>query len=105
MIAHPPPPPPARVQVVAQEYSFSLSRRTVTAGRVIIELVNRGQDAHDLDIQRVGANRVFHFPEVSPGHYADRMWRLRPGTYHLWCAVADHAERGMKATLVVRRRR
>jgi len=98
------PPPPARVQVVAQEYSYSLSRRKVKAGRVIIELVNRGQDTHDLDFKRVGGTRVFHFPEVQPGHYVDRMFRLRPGKYRLWCAVADHKERGMHATLVVERR-
>jgi hypothetical protein len=95
------PPPPARVQVVAQEYSYSLSRRKVKAGRVIIELVNRGQDTHDLDLKRVGGTRVFHFPDVPPGHYVDRMFRLRPGRYVLWCAVADHKERGMRATLRV----
>ncbi len=95
------PPPPARVQVVAQEYSYSLSRRKVKAGRVIIELVNRGQDTHDLDLKRVGGTRVWHFPDVQPGHYFDRMLRLRPGKYRLWCAIADHRERGMHATLRV----
>ncbi len=98
------PPPPARVQVVAQEFKYSLSRRTVKAGKVIIELVNRGQDTHDLDLQRVGGTRVFHFPDVAPGHYVDREFRLRPGKYRLWCAVADHKERGMRATLLVKRR-
>lgn len=103
---HQPPPPPARVQVVAQEFRYSLSRRKVKAGRVIIELVNRGQDTHDLDLQRVGGTRVIHFPSVDPGHYVDKMVRLKPGTYHLWCAVADHSERGMQAMLrVVPRKR
>ena len=37
--------PPARVQVVAQEFRYSLSWTTVTAGFVIVELVNRGEDA------------------------------------------------------------
>ena len=98
------PPPPARVQVVAQEYSYSLSRRTVKAGRVIVELVNRGQDTHDLDLKRVGGTRIFHFPDVKPGHYVDRELTLRPGKYVLWCAIADHKERGMRATLRVVRR-
>jgi hypothetical protein len=100
MIAHA-PTPPARVQVVAQEYSYSLSRRRVRAGKVIVELVNRGQDTHDLDIERVGGTHIFHFPSVDPGHYVDRELRLRPGTYRLWCAIADHAERGMHTTLRV----
>jgi len=105
MIVHSPPPPPARVQVVAQEFSYSLSRRKVKAGEVIVELVNRGQDTHDLDIERVGGTHVFHFPSVKPGQVVDRELRLRPGRYRLWCAIADHRERGMHATLRVVRSR
>ena len=98
------PPPPARVQIIAQEYSYSLSRRTVKAGKVIVELVNRGQDTHDLDLQRVGGTHVFHFPDVKPGQVVDLVLRLRPGRYRLWCATADHRERGMHAILRVVRR-
>ena len=93
--------PPARVQVVAQEFSYSLSRTKVRAGRVIVELVNRGQDTHDLDIRRIGGTRIFHFPSVQPGQVVDRELKLRPGRYKLWCAIADHNERGMHAVLRV----
>jgi hypothetical protein len=96
-----PPPVPARVQVVAQEFRYSLSRRKVKAGRVIIELVNNGQDTHDLDLKRVGGKRIVHFPSVQPGHYVDRELKLRPGKYVLWCAIADHKKRGMRVTLRV----
>jgi hypothetical protein len=97
--------PPARVQVVAQEFSYSLSRTKVRAGHVIVELVNQGQDTHDLDIRRVGGTHIFHFPSVLPGQVVDRELKLRPGRYLLWCAIADHRERGMHATLRVVRRR
>ena len=98
--------PPARVQVVAQEFRYSLSRSTVRAGHVIVELVNRGQDTHDLDLRRVGGTHVFRFPSVQPGQIVDRELRLVPGRYVLWCAVADHRERGMRAVLrVVRPKR
>jgi hypothetical protein len=97
--------PPARVQVVAQEFSYSLSRTKVRAGRVIVELVNRGQDTHDLDMRRIGGTRIFRFPDVQPGQVVDREWRLAPGRYKLWCAVADHNERGMHAVLRVVRPR
>lgn len=93
--------PPARVQVVAQEFSYSLSRTRVKAGRVIIELVNRGQDTHDLDVRRVGGTHIFQFPSVLPGQVVDRELRLAPGRYLLWCAIADHQERGMHALLRV----
>jgi hypothetical protein len=96
--------PPARVQVVAQEFRYSLSRTRVRAGRVIVELVNRGQDTHDLDLRRLGGTRIIHFPDVQPGQVVDRELKLRPGRYLLWCAVADHRERGMHAYLRVVRR-
>ena len=98
--------PPARVQVVAQEFSYSLSRTKVRAGRVIVELVNRGQDTHDLDMRRVGGTHIFRFPSVQPGQVVDRELKLVPGRYVLWCAIADHRERGMHAVLrVVRPKR
>ena len=43
---------PARVQVVAHEFSFTLSRTTLKPGTAVIELANFGQDAHDLRVQR-----------------------------------------------------
>lgn len=96
--------PPVRVQVVAREFSYVLSRRTVTAGPAIVELVNAGQDAHDLRLRRVGGTHVYRWPTVPPGGHTDREIRLGPGRYVLWCALADHRERGMHAVLVVRRR-
>ena len=97
------PPPPARVQVVAQEFRYSLSRTRVRAGRVIVELVNRGQDTHDLDLRRIGGTRIYRFPSVQPGQVVDREWTLAPGTYVLWCAMPGHRELGMHAVLRVRR--
>jgi hypothetical protein len=101
IVSTPPPHHPARVQVVAQEFRYSLSRTTVKAGYVIVELVNRGEDTHDLDLRRVGGTRIYRFPSVQPGQVVDREWKLRPGRYVLWCAIADHHERGMHAVLRV----
>jgi plastocyanin len=103
MIATPPPLPPARVQVVAEEFRYALSRQTVKAGWAIIELHNDGQDAHDLRLQRIGGTRVYALPLTQSGQTIDREFKLLPGTYRLWCAVANHRALGMRATLVVRR--
>jgi uncharacterized cupredoxin-like copper-binding protein len=91
------------VQVVAQEFRYSLSRQTIRAGWAIVELRNLGEDAHDLRMQRVGGARVYAWPEVQPGGVDDEQFKLLPGTYRLWCGVANHRELGMTATLVVRR--
>ena len=95
------PPPPARVQVVAQEFRYSLSRPSVKAGRVIVELVNFGQDEHNLRIQRVGGAHIAGTPIVEPGAYYDMAITLLPGRYLLWCAIANHRALGMQTTLVV----
>jgi hypothetical protein len=97
-----PPPPPARVQVVAQEFRYSLSRRTIKSGWAIIELRNMGEDAHDLRLQRVGGKRVYLWPLAQSGQTVDREVKLLPGTYRLSCVVANHAALGMVATLRVR---
>jgi plastocyanin len=97
------PPPAARVQVVAQEFSFVLSRQTIKAGWAIIELRNGGEDAHDLRLRRVGAARVYALPVTQSGQTVDREFKLLPGTYRLYCSVANHRALGMQATLVVRR--
>jgi len=95
------PRPPARVQVVAQEFRYTLSREKVRAGRVIIELVNHGQDTHDLDIERMGSTHIFRFPSVQPGQVVDRKLKLVPGMYMLWCTIANHRAMGMHAMLRV----
>jgi hypothetical protein len=99
-----PPPAPARVQVVAQEFRYSLSRAVIKSGAAIIELRNMGQDAHDLVLARaVGGRVLVRWPEAQPGAVIDRRVRLEPGLYRLTCTVANHRSLGMQALLRVRR--
>ncbi|HWB22913.1 MAG TPA: hypothetical protein VG652_08495 [Gaiellaceae bacterium] len=97
-------PPPSRVQVSAKEFFFSLSRQTVPAGPAIIELVNFGEDPHDLRVQRIGGSHIAGTPQVQPGKYFDLSLKLLPGKYRLWCSIANHRALGMEATLTVRKR-
>jgi plastocyanin len=94
---------PSRVQVTALEFEYRLSRVSVKQGPALIELVNYGEDEHDLVLRRVGGTRVYRLRKILPGQRATLALRLRPGLYRLHCAVADHAGRGMRATLRVRR--
>jgi plastocyanin len=97
------PRPPARVQVVAREFSFSLSRVHVHAGTAVIELANFGQDLHDLRVQRAGARHIAGLGVVSPGARGELTVKLAPGRYSFWCSVANHRKLGMKTILVVTR--
>jgi len=103
VLAATPPPPPARVQVVAREFSFTLSRTTIRAGRAVVELVNLGEDAHDLRLRRVGGGTTYAWPIARSGAVEDRLVTLAPGRYLLWCSLANHRALGMTATLVVTR--
>jgi plastocyanin len=93
---------PTRVQVVAMEFYYILSRHTVAAGPAIVQLVDFGQDPHDLRMQRIGGGRIYGTPIIQPGTIYDLSLTLLPGTYELWCSIANHRALGMAAKLVVK---
>jgi hypothetical protein len=100
-VARPPREGPARVQVSAKEFFLALSRPSIASGPAIVELVNFGEDAHDLRLQRIGGTRVYRTPVVQPGDYFDLEVTLGPGRYRLWCGIANHRGLGMKTVLTV----
>jgi hypothetical protein len=92
---------PTRIQVVAYEFYYVLSRHTVGAGPAIVQLVDFGQDPHDLRIQRIGGARIYGTPIIQPGSIYNLSIDLLPGTYELWCSIADHRALGMEAEFTV----
>jgi hypothetical protein len=93
---------PGRLQVTALEFEYRLSRPQLRAGRwSIIELVNLGQDEHDLRLRRIGGTRTYGIKKVLPGQRRYLAAKLRVGRYNLWCSIADHKARGMRAQLKV----
>ncbi len=100
--------PPARLLVSAQEHSLLLSRQSIAAGPALIQLLNRGEDPHDLRLRRivprgVSARRTFAVPETPSGGLAELEARLPAGRYKLWCSLPGHAQLGMRAKLRVQR--
>jgi hypothetical protein len=99
---------PARMLVTADEWMLVSSRQAVKAGRVQVQLYNRGEDAHDIAarrLDRLGAGtrgRTWHIRETRPGELGEATWRLRSGRYRLWCTLRSHAALGMRAGLRVR---
>lgn len=94
---------PARVQVGADEFRYTLSRQSIKAGPAIVQLVNYGEDEHDLRLRRAGGTRTYAIGKVRPGALGELETRFLPGRFMLWCSLADHRTRGMTATLIVRR--
>jgi len=94
---------PARVQIGADEFSYSLSRQSIKAGPAIVQLVNYGEDEHNLRLRRTGGTRIYRIGTVRPGGLGELEARFLPGRFTLWCSLADHRKRGMSAILVVRK--
>jgi hypothetical protein len=97
------PPPPTRLQAVADEFTLTLSRAWIPNRKVRIELVNFGEDPHDLRLRRIGGTHTFTMAETLPGERRLKTFRLPVGRYRVWCAVDGHREWGMRATLRVGR--
>jgi hypothetical protein len=98
-------PFPTRVQVTSTEFRLTMSRVVVPGGRVRIELVNLGEDPHDLKLRRIGGRYTYTIPETLPGERSTKVLRLIRGRYRVWCAIAGHRDWGMRATLRVVPRR
>ena len=97
---------PARLLVYAQEWSLWPSRPAIASGKVIVQLWNRGQDAHDLRIRRLSRGAMVGRAQgdaiTQSGKVSQGTWHLAPGTYELYCSMPNHLKRGMHTRITVR---
>lgn len=91
----------SRLQVTQVEYRLLLSRGVVKAGSLSLEALDRGMDPHDLRMRALSSGRELVTPELTSGRRWDGVVNVKPGVYHLWCSLPEHAKLGMRATLRV----
>ena len=91
------------VLVSGREFSLTLSRASVSAGKLRVEFDNFGEDDHDLAILRRSTGKVYRLPVVHPGDRAVINVPARRGSYVLWCTISNHKAKGMRAVLRVKR--
>ena len=97
---------PSRLLVTADEWSLALSRTKIAPGDSIVELYNRGEDAHDVRIKRSGRSSYVPIPETGSEQSNRIRTRFKAGKrYVLWCSLEGHRELGMEAELRVEKRR
>ncbi len=90
------------VTVRAKEYSFDPKTIVVDgAGRLRIRLDNDGSLAHDIRI-REGERDLGGTPSFPAGESKRTTVNLPHGRYEFLCSVGDHAELGMRGSLVVK---
>jgi hypothetical protein len=92
------------VSVTAREFSLQLSRPVVDHGRVGVQLLNRGEDPHNLQIAPEDSllGVLLSFPTLGSLESDRRYEDLAPGRYVLWCSLEGHEALGMHTTLDVR---
>jgi plastocyanin len=96
------PPSVPHVQVSAVEYSYTLSRTSVPAGKVILQFVNDGQDEHNLQISEGEEGPLAgSFVDTPSKGVGQLQLEMRSGNYTLFCSLHGHEAKGMKATLTV----
>ena len=96
---------PHSVGAQAYEYGFEPTGSSfeVHAGNDTIELINRGEDAHNLHLERLGSRHLRARTGGRPrsGQHGRGSATSKPGDYRLYCSLDDHAMKGMERTLVV----
>ncbi|MFT3862806.1 MAG: hypothetical protein QM729_00925 [Solirubrobacterales bacterium] len=87
-------------------FRYTLSRQKVRSGKLTVQLNDRGEDPHTMDMQKVDAEGEPEGPIVAelatePGEQETGSVEVEPGTYRMWCTIGHHAEMGMEATIEV----
>jgi hypothetical protein len=92
-----------RAQASAREWSYTLSRLRAPRGWITWQLVNFGEDDHNLYIRRDGGTYTHVISTTHPGSVTDYTAWFRAGTFKLWCGLPGHRSAGMRATFTVYR--
>jgi uncharacterized cupredoxin-like copper-binding protein len=93
--AHPAAQKATTVRVVAKDYKFVLSTKTVRHGRITFDIKNEGATNHDFKIDE------YRSKMIKPGTSTTMTVTLKAGKYHYMCSVDSHAKLGMRGTLRV----
>jgi plastocyanin len=104
----PTPPSAQAVGVTVDDrtgYTARLSRASVTAGSIVVQLHNQGEDDHNLRVVPTDhAGSAVEFPLTGSGQNVTKTLALTSGRYRLFCtltAPVNHETAGMNATLTV----
>jgi plastocyanin len=88
-------------------YGYAPSRKTVKSGDLTVQLINVGEDEHNMDMEKVGPSNSPEGPIVvvvsaaSKGASTPTTVDVEPGTYRMWCTLPGHAAKGMETTITV----
>ena len=98
--------PAGAILVEMTNYAFKPADIPLTAGKVVIYLVNPSTEVHSMALRNPAVsilNVVALSAEVQAGHSAVfTIDNLPAAVYRVTCPIANHADNGMTATATVR---
>lgn len=111
---------PASIDTILTDYKIEPDAESVAAGEVTFNLENIGQEQHNLHIARtdLGADALPYdeteglvdesqldvvgaSDDINPSRDGELTVTLEPGTYVLYCTIAEHYGKGMYLALTV----
>lgn len=95
-----PPVYPSRTGVELLEWRVRPAYRTLAAGRIDFNVLNQGEDDHNLSVR--GGGKEYGRLDLAPGEEGALVLQLSAGTYTLYCSLTGHEEEGMKTDISVR---
>lgn len=87
------------VEVKLTEFGIDMPA-SLPPGKTSFRISNAGSAAHNFEIEGNGIEQKFD-ENLQPGETKALQINLRPGSYHIYCPVADHESKGMSLQLTV----
>jgi hypothetical protein len=87
---------PVQVELVGHDIEMPDS---LYAGLVTFEVTNGGDTVHGFEVAGPGMDEEIE--GIPPGETRTLQVDLQPGTYRVYCPVADHGQKGMELPLKV----
>jgi uncharacterized cupredoxin-like copper-binding protein len=89
------------VPVTVSEWKVEIPRDTLKAGAVIFRIKNSGTMVHGFHVEGPGVDK--DTPQIPVGQSSSLNVTLKPGTYELYCPMAEqtHKKAGMTRKITV----
>ena len=91
---------PQKVTVTGTEYRFAMAKKTFRKGTVTFTFRNKGTEVHDFKV--IGKSPKSRY--LAPGQKQTlRIKFTKVGRYQYLCTIGEHALRGMRGVLVIKK--
>lgn len=88
------------VLVMLNENSIAVREQSIPPGPAVLTVQNSGKEVHNLFIEGADLSRAAG-DTIAAGGMATVEVNFKPGTYTLYCPIANHRENGEQATVTI----